>query len=40
MDLEAEIRTLQLGWADENNAIVIPEDRNSNEVKKLDDKAI
>ncbi|CAH8252693.1 unnamed protein product [Arabidopsis lyrata] len=36
MDLEAEIRALQLDSADENNGVVIPEDHNSDEVENLD----
>ncbi|KAG7592087.1 Translation elongation factor EFTu/EF1A C-terminal [Arabidopsis thaliana x Arabidopsis arenosa] len=36
MDLEAEIRALQLDSADENNGVVIPEDHNLDEVENLD----
>lgn len=36
MDLEAEIRALQLESADENNGVVIPEVHNSHEVENLD----
>ncbi|CAN7063826.1 unnamed protein product, partial [Brassica oleracea var. botrytis] len=36
MDLEADIRALQLDSAEENNGVVIPEAHNSDEVEKLD----
>uniref|UniRef100_A0A1J3J7G9 Eukaryotic peptide chain release factor GTP-binding subunit n=1 Tax=Noccaea caerulescens TaxID=107243 RepID=A0A1J3J7G9_NOCCA len=36
MDLEAEIRALQLDSAEDNNGAVIPEDHNSDVVEKLD----
>ncbi|CAH2037057.1 unnamed protein product [Thlaspi arvense] len=36
MDLEAEIRALQLDSADENNGVVVPEDHNADGVEKMD----
>ncbi|CAF2114802.1 unnamed protein product [Brassica napus] len=36
VDLEADIRALQLDSAEENNGVVIPEAHNSDEVEKLD----
>ncbi|XP_010413550.1 PREDICTED: eukaryotic peptide chain release factor GTP-binding subunit ERF3A [Camelina sativa] len=39
MDLEAEIRALQLDSADENNGGVVPEDHSSVEVEKSDKEA-